>query len=142
MTGGITSEGLARKVRYIDFDTLTMINREVVSLTAEKHEYTDEDEKRMKRLLKDVEDAATADELDTQVLEKASLLVFRIASGQNFHEGNKRTAIVAGLAFMNMNGLTLDLEDKDLASVVDKAGVSSPTLKDVEAVMRRLARHV
>jgi len=142
MTGGITSEGLARKVRYIDFDTLTMINREVVSLTAEKHEYTDEDEKRMKRLLKDVEDAATADELDTQVLEKASLLVFRIASGQNFHEGNKRTALVAGLAFLQMNGRTIDMEDRELLSVVDRAGVATADLNDIRDVLGRIIKNV
>ena len=83
---------MSRRIRHVDFGTLVAINREVVSLTGEKHEFTDEDERRMKSLLKEVEDAAAADDYDAQILEKASLLVFRIAAGQHFHEGNKRTA--------------------------------------------------
>ena len=135
-------KALARKVRYIDFDTLTMINREVVSLTAEKHEYADEDEKRMKRLLKDVEHASAADDFDTQVLEKASLLIFRIASGQNFHEGNKRTALVAGLAFLQMNGRTMDIENRELLSVVDRSGVATADLNDIRDVLGRIIKNV
>ena len=133
---------LSNTIRYLDFKALVLINKEVVALTGDRHEYDEEDERRMKSMLRSVEEADIRGSLADALVAKAAMLVFKIASGQNFHEGNKRTALVAGLAFMNMNGLTLDLEDKDLVSVVDKAGVSSATLKDVEAVVRRLARHV
>jgi len=133
---------LSKTIRYLDFKALVLINKEVVALTGDRHEYDEEDERRMKSMLRSVEEADIRGSLEDALAAKAAMLVFKIASGQNFHEGNKRTALVAGLAFMNMNGLTLDLEDKDLVSVVDKAGVSSATLKDVEAVVRRLARHV
>ena len=65
-----------------------------------------------------------------------------VFSGQNFHEGNKRTALVAGLAFLKMNGYTLDIKDSRLVSVVDKAGMATVTLKEVEAVIQKLVKRV
>ena len=66
----------------------------------------------------------------------------RIASGQHFHAGNKRTALVAGLAFFEMNGFTMDIKDSGLVSVLDKAGLAMADLEDVMVVLRRLVRHV
>ncbi|MDV3294164.1 MAG: Fic family protein [Nitrososphaerales archaeon] len=129
-------------VRHMNFDALILINREVVSLTGEKHEYTEEDERRIRSLLMDVEQLGVRGEYREEILAKVSLLIFRIASGQYFHEGNKRTALVAGLAFLQMNGYTLDIKDTDLVSVIDRAGISTATLNDVQAVLRRLVRDV
>jgi death-on-curing family protein len=129
-------------IHHVDFDTLVLINREVVSLTSERHEYTDEDAKRIRALLKEVREAGSRNDFEAAVLEKASVLIFRIASGQHFHEGNKRTALVAGLAFLEMNGHTLDIKDPGLVSVVDRAGISTATLNDVSTTLKRLVRSV
>jgi len=133
---------LAIVIRYLDFDTLVLINKQVVSLTEERHEYEEEDERRMKTLLRSVKELDAGKGGNQVVISKAAYLIFRIASGQNFHEGNKRTALVAGLAFLKMNGYTLDIKDAGLVSVVDKAGVASATLKEVKAVLLKLVKHV
>ena len=133
---------LARVVRYLDFDALVLINKQVVSLTEERHEYDDEDAKRMKALLRSVKELDVGKSGHEKIIERAALLIFRIASGQNFHEGNKRTALVAGLAFLRMNGYTLDIRDQRLVSVVDRAGVATATLKEVKDVLQKLAKHV
>ena len=75
-------------------------------------------------------------------MRKASLLMFGIASGQHFHEGNKRTALVAGSAFLKMNGYELDLKATDLVAIMDKAGVGLATLSDVHETVKRLVRNV
>lgn len=126
----------------MDFDSLVLINKEVVSLTKEKHEYTDEDERRIRSLLRDVEQLEVGADLQEAILGKAAVLIFRIASGQYFHEGNKRTALVAGLSFLRMNGFTADVEDVNLVAVVDRAGISTATLIDVQAALRNLIRNV
>ncbi len=130
---------LARtKILNLDFATLLAINREVVSLTAEKHEHNDADDVRLQRL---VEEAATSfndEDLETALVHKASLLAFRIATGQHFHEGNKRTALVAASGFLKMNHRTIDIRDPGLVSVIDKAGVGNATLNEVIGVMERL----
>jgi len=133
---------LARVIRYLDFDNLVLTNREVVSLTGEKHEYDEEDEKRMKILLRSVKDLDAGETGKKVIIGKAALLIFKVASGQNFHEGNKRTALVAGLAFLKMNGYTLDIKDARLVSVVDKASMATVTLKEVEAVIQKLVKRV
>jgi prophage maintenance system killer protein len=134
---------LRKTIRYIDFDTLVRINKEAASLTADKHEYTAEDERRMRSLLKRVEEVEPANgRTEAEILEKASLLMYGIASGQHFHEGNKRTALVAGLAFLEMNGLTLDIKNPDLLAVVDKAGISAAGLNDVRGILQKLIRNV
>lgn len=135
-------ELVGKPVHHIDFDALILINKEVVSLTKEKHEYTEEDERRIRSLLKDVEQLGVEADFEEEILGKASLLIFKIASGQYFHEGNKRTALVAGLAFLQMNGYTLDIKNADLVGVVDRAGISTATLNDVQAALRRLNRSV
>ena len=76
------------------------------------------------------------------MLMKSALLVFGLASGQYFHEGNKRTALVAGLAFLELNGLTMDVKDPALVSVVDRAGISTATLNEVLDIMKKLIRDV
>jgi len=135
-------ELVGKPIRHMDFNALILINKEVVSLTGEKHEYTEEDERRIRSLLKDVEQREVEADFEEEILAKTSLLVFRIASGQYFHEGNKRTALVAGLAFLQMNGYTLDIKNTDLVAVVDRAGISAATLNDVHAALRRLIRSV
>ena len=129
-------------VRHIDFKALVLINKEVVSLTGEKHEYTEEDERRIRKSLNDVERLGIEEDPRDEILAKASLLMFRIASGQYFHEGNKRTALVAGLAFLQMNGHTFDIKDPGLVEVIDRAGISTATLNDVHEALRRLIRDV
>jgi len=126
----------------IDFETLVAINKEVVELTGDRHEYTEEDERRIRSMLKEVEEVGTTDDPKTAILEKAALLTFKVASGQNFHEGNKRTALVAGLAFLEMNGYTLDFRNPILVEVVDRAGVADATLNEVEDVLKKLIRDV
>lgn len=141
--GDYTFKGLTRKpIRHVDFDTLILINREVVSLTRETHEFTDEDERRIRSMLNDVEHLSDDVDPKEMIIGKASLLIFRVASGQYFHEGNKRTALVAGLSFLQMNGFTADIRNADLIAVIDRAGVAAATLNDVQAVLKRMIRNV
>ena len=136
-------DGLAkRSVHHLDFDALVLINKEVVSLTGEEHQFNGEDARGMKSLLRDVEEAGAGEDLEETLLAKASLLMFGIASGQHFHEGNKRTALVAGIAFLQMNGRAVDIRDEGLVGVIDRAGVGRATLNDLTAKLRSLVKHV
>lgn len=131
-----------KPIRHIDFEALVLINKKVVSLTREKHEYTEEDERRIRSLLQEVEELEVGVDSEAVILDKASLLIFRVASGQYFHEGNKRTALVAGLSFLQMNGFAADVENTDLVAVVDRTGISTASLNDIRDVLRRLIKSV
>jgi death-on-curing protein len=124
-----------KSIHHLDFSTLALINKEVVSLTKEPHEFTQEDEERIWVLLEDVGSKGNDKEFKEAIIEKASLLIYRIARGQHFHEGNKRTALVAGSAFLQMNGYSIDIKNRELVSVIDRAGIASASLNDVSGCL-------
>jgi prophage maintenance system killer protein len=130
---------VARKtIHHMDFETLTSVNKEVVALTKEKHEYSPADGRKLRNLVKDVELRADNQDFEEAVADKASLLVYDIARGQYFHAGNKRTALVAGLAFLHKNAHDMDIEDDEFVATVDKVGIAAADLDDVYAVVKGL----
>lgn len=123
----------------MDLPTLLAVNREVVLLTREPHEYSKADGEQLEALLEEVSSRADNQVLDKAIPEKASLLFFKLASGQHFRAGNQRTALVAGLVFLRKNGYKIKIDDPKLVSVVDKAGMARAGLDDVYDVVERLA---
>ncbi len=129
-----------KSIHHMDFEALLTVNREVVLLTSEPHEYTPADGEKLKELLADVAERASNEKFDEAVSEKAALLVFKIASGQHFRGGNKRTALVAGLVFLRKNGRKIDIADPTLVSTVDRVGMAGASLDDLYAVMAGLVK--
>jgi prophage maintenance system killer protein len=127
---------MAKKtIHHMDFDTLVDVNKAVVSLTGEPHGYSEADRKKLSSLIEEVEHRADNQDFEEAVPEKASLLIFKVATGQYFKAGNKRTALVAGLAFLLKNGFTIDITNSDLVSTVDRVGMAAASLDDLYAVM-------
>jgi prophage maintenance system killer protein len=127
-------------VHHMDFDALAGVNKSVVALTGEPFGYSDADEEKLSSLITEVEARADNRSLDEAIPEKASLLVYKIASGQYFRSGNKRTALVAGLAFLMKNGYTMDIEDQTLVGTVDRVGMAAASLDDLFAAMGDLLK--
>lgn len=127
-----------KAVRHLDFDALVGINREVVTLTGETHGYSPADGKKLRELVKEVELRADNQAFVGAVSEKAALLVFKIASGQYFKAGNKRTALVAGAVFLRKNGYSVDIRRPELVSTVDRVGVAAASLEELFVVIGNL----
>lgn len=124
----------------MDFETLVKVNMDVVALTGEPHGYSTADGVKLSELVKQVEQRADNQDFEEAVAEKASLLIFEIARGQFFRAGNKRTALVAGLAFLLKNGFSLDIENPDFVGAVDRAGVAAADLDDLFGLVQSLAK--
>lgn len=133
----------SRTVRHPTFDALVAVNKAVVALSQEEHGYSEADAKKLAALVGEVELRDDGMPFDDAVLDKCSFLVFRLASGQYFRGGNKRTALVAGSAFLLKNGYRLDVSDPELVSAIDRAGVGDATLErlqsSLESAMRETA---
>ena len=112
-----------KAIQHVDFQTLVLISREVVSLTGEEHEHDEEDDRRLKSLVEEVERSYNQEPFDKALIRKVSLLAFRLATGQHFHEGNKITALAAASAFLRMNNRSTDIKNPVMISVIDRAGV-------------------
>ncbi len=52
---------------------------------------------------------------DADVALQATVLAHGIAEGQQFIDGNKRTALIAMLVFLEINGWRVDASDLELA---------------------------
>jgi death-on-curing protein len=52
---------------------------------------------------------------DADLALQAAVLAHGIAEGQQFIDGNKRTALIAMLVFLEMNGWRVEASDPDLA---------------------------
>jgi death-on-curing family protein len=128
-----------RTVHHIDLQTLVDINKGVVALTGEPHAYSPADGEKLAALVTEVEQRANNQEPEEAVPEKAALLVFKVASGQYFRAGNKRTALLAGLVFLAKNGYKFDITDPEFVSTVDKVGIAAASLDDLYEAVRRLA---
>lgn len=130
---------MARKtIHHLDYETLVDVNKGVVALTREAHGLSPADSRKLSELVKQVEQRADNQDFDEAVADKASLLIYEVARGQFFRAGNKRTALVAGLAFLAKNGRTLDIKDPGFVGAVDRAGIAAADLDDLYAEVTRL----
>ena len=128
-----------KTIHHPDFETLVAVNREVVALTKEPHGYSEADGEKIAELVREMEHRADNQAFDEAVVDKAALLVFKLASGQYFKSGNRRTALVAGAVYLAKNGYSIDLNSAGLVSAVDRAGIAAASLDEVYDVLRGLA---
>lgn len=129
-----------KAVHHLTFDALTDVNRVVVALSKEEHGYSEADAQKLQELVVEVENRAEDREYDEAVLDKCSILVFKIASGQHFKAGNKRTALVAGAVFLMKNGHSLDISDPEFVSMVDRVGIAAATLEELHTALDRATK--
>jgi prophage maintenance system killer protein len=143
---GVISEELIqgavgkKTIHHMDFDTLVGINQAVVALSREEHGYTDADRDKLSALLAEVETRADNLNPEEAVPDKAALLMYKVASGQYFHAGNKRTALVSGVAFLSKNGYSANMRDPALVNALDKVGMAAATLDDLFGVLSPLLK--
>lgn len=116
-------------------------NRRAVLLTKEDHLYDAEDEAKLRAILDGVRDEFNGLSEGEGIAWKASYLVYWISAGQHFHEGNKRTALITGAAFLKMNGFTIEIEDKQLLQILDKCSILIATLKELHYEIQRLIKY-
>lgn len=78
------------------------------------------------------------DELYPTLLAKAARLTDDIAEAQAFLDGNKRTAWLIAVVFLELNGLALDVDEDEAAHVVRAIGTrgeSDKRLLDFEGLV-------
>ena len=70
--------------------------------------------------------------------QQAALLLCGIAETQPFMDGNKRTALVVALTFLELNGFVVDLSEDDLSELMYEIAQNMPE----EEVGARLRVHL
>jgi len=61
---------------------------------------------------------------------RAAYLMYLINKGHLFEDGNKRTSLLTGMAFLELNGFTLNANDEELEIFALRIASSDPKDKD------------
>ena len=61
---------------------------------------------------------------------RAAYLIYLINKGHLFEDGNKRTSLLTGMAFLELNGFILNADDGELEAFALKVASSEPKNKD------------
>ncbi len=74
------------------------------------------------------------------LFDMAAAYMFHIARNHAFVDGNKRTALLATLVFLGLNGFEIDRDDQRLDDTVLAVAVGTFTLEDASRVLGEVAR--
>lgn len=78
-------------------------------------------------------------ELYTDIFEKAASLMHSLIRNHPFMDGNKRTGIVAGCVFLEINGVSLRISQEQLVTIA----ISIATKKmGIESITKCLKEHI
>lgn len=76
--------------------------------------------------------------MDADLAQQAAVLLCGIAESQPFIDGNKRTALVVALTFLELNGFAVDLSEEHLFGLMHEIAQDMPE----EEVALRLRAHL
>jgi len=71
------------------------------------------------------------EELYETIFEKTASMIHAIISNHPFIDGNKRTAMVSGAVFLNLNGYSLELTQEKFVEVAMAVASKKMLLKDL-----------
>lgn len=78
--------------------------------------------------------------LHSDIFEMAAAYIFHIAKNHPFVDGNKRAATLSALTFLDVNGITIDVDDDELASIVEATVVDAIGKAEVADFLRAAPR--
>ena len=97
----------------IDLELLRSLNEKAEKIFREEWFYGVKDREALEALLARVDNGFFWFEPYPTTISKAKVFWYTIASKQMFNNGNKRTALLTALTFLNLNGYILDFEDSN-----------------------------
>lgn len=97
----------------IDLELLRSLNEKAEKIFREEWFYGVKDREALEALLARVDNGFFGFEPSPTTISKAKVFWYTIASKQMFNNGNKRTALLTALTFLNLNGYILDFEDSN-----------------------------
>lgn len=82
----------------------------------------------------------SGEELHPTIFEKAAAYVFHLVKNHPFVDGNKRTGLAAGLAFLAFNDIHVVATDDELVELILGVASGKTTKADVAVFFREHAR--
>lgn len=124
-------------MNYLDKDDITFINQQTISahggLFMPPNNFLHEDN--LDYLIEAVQAEMFGEPLYPSITDKAAVYCYNIICNHIFADGNKRTGLEAGLAFLKLNGKRLrrDLDQNDLHDFIIKVASGLSSLEECRA---------
>lgn len=127
---------------YVRYTSLAEYNKQAEKMFAEKSFYGIKDADGLHSLVNQVKQGGFGvDYFYPSILRMAAYYWYTIATKQMFNNGNKRTAFVVALAFLENNGYSLsDLTTDDLYQISMNLARSEMSSEDLFAFLQQRAR--
>jgi len=77
--------------------------------------------------------------LHRDLLEMAAAYLYHLVRNHPFVDGNKRTGAVAALVFLDLNGVRVDMDEDELAELVEGVAAGRLGKEEIVAAFRRAA---
>jgi death on curing protein len=124
-------------MKWLQLDDIELIHIQIID--ASGGSYGVRDKERLLSALASMQQEVFGTELYPSIFEKAAVLMRGIIADHPFVDGNKRTAVMSALIFLNYNGYdTSGLKDQELEDFAVQVAVEK---LDVEAIAKWLETH-
>src|SRR5690242_1545365 len=126
-------------MKWLQLDDLELIHIQVIDASGGSQGVRDRG--RLESALAGMQQEVFGEDLYPTIFEKAAVLLRGIIADHPFIDGNKRTAMIAALVFLNLNGYdTSRLADKELEDFAVQVAVEHLDVPMIAAWLRAHAR--
>jgi len=119
------------RIRYLDYEILININREIISTYGLTHGILNE--KALESILETMKyKGSLLKSKKENLAEKAAYLLYELIAQHPFVDGNKRTALIATITFLELNGYQLEFGEKEaeeLTITIGSGKISHPEVR-------------
>ena len=113
---------------YLTAKDIIRTNAKVISRFSEGETIGVKEAHSLDMTIKQPSQAVFEKELYPTIYDKASILVINLATKRPFHNGNKRTAFVAMITFLELNGYTTSFSQQEaIHFILDITVIDTPT---------------
>jgi death on curing protein len=77
--------------------------------------------------------------LHETIFDKASAYIFHITNNHPFIDGNKRTALAAGLVFLDLNVIEIEDLNENLYDMMIQVSGGNLTKKEISSLLKKLS---
>ena len=118
------------RIRYLSYEILININREITSAYGLAHGILNE--KALESILETVKyKGRPLKSKKENLAEKAAYLLYELIAQHPFIDGNKRTALIATITFLELNGYQLEFEEKEVEELTTAIGRGKTSYPEV-----------
>ncbi|WP_125711199.1 type II toxin-antitoxin system death-on-curing family toxin [Lacticaseibacillus porcinae] len=127
-------------VRKLTPEAMADINTQAEKMFREEYFYGVKDCNTLSAILASVQESYFGVDPYEGVVSKAATLWYKIATSQVFHNGNKRTALLSGIIFLDINGFSLNEPNgNELYEITKKVANHQFSAKSLESyILQRL----